>query len=211
MDHRVVDVIFRLEGRVYLPATYSYPLYAALARELPWLHESDKVGIFPLNGNYAEGQVRLGPRSSLRIRLPAEDLSRIIELTGRRLKLGVGDLRVGIPRILPLRPAATLYSRFVQIKLATPSGRVTPEAFLMSAQKQLVELGIQGRVGIPVWREGPRAGEPKRRVLHIKGERHVGFALLVEGLTAEESLRLQEHGLGGRRKMGCGLFLPVRW
>jgi hypothetical protein len=29
-------------------------------------------------------------------------------------------------------------------------------------------------------------------------------------LNAAESLRLQEHGLGGRRKMGCGVFAPVR-
>jgi CRISPR/Cas system CSM-associated protein Csm4 (group 5 of RAMP superfamily) len=28
----------------------------------------------------------------------------------------------------------------------------------------------------------------------------------VSELTAEESIRLQEHGLGGRRKMGCGVF-----
>jgi len=32
--------------------------------------------------------------------------------------------------------------------------------------------------------------------------------VLIEGLTAEESLTVQEHGLGGRRHMGCGLFVP---
>ena len=38
----------------------------------------------------------------------------------------------------------------------------------------------------------------------------IGYALRVFGLTAEESIRLQEEGLGGRRRMGCGVFLPIR-
>jgi hypothetical protein len=30
------------------------------------------------------------------------------------------------------------------------------------------------------------------------------------GLSAEDSLRLQEVGIGGRRHMGCGVFVPFR-
>jgi CRISPR-associated protein Cas6 len=37
----------------------------------------------------------------------------------------------------------------------------------------------------------------------------VGFALTVQGLSPDSSLRLQTLGLGGRRHMGCGLFLPT--
>jgi hypothetical protein len=33
---------------------------------------------------------------------------------------------------------------------------------------------------------------------------------LVDYLTATESILLQEHGLGGRRHMGCGIFVPMR-
>jgi hypothetical protein len=33
---------------------------------------------------------------------------------------------------------------------------------------------------------------------------------VVEGLTAEESLTLQTHGLGGKHHMGCGVFVPLR-
>jgi CRISPR/Cas system CSM-associated protein Csm4 (group 5 of RAMP superfamily) len=29
-------------------------------------------------------------------------------------------------------------------------------------------------------------------------------------LKAEESIRLQEEGLGGRRRMGCGVFVQMR-
>ena len=50
----------------------------------------------------------------------------------------------------------------------------------------------------------------KRRTLRIKEKEVVGYEVLVEGLTAEESILLQERGLGGRRHMGCGMFLPSR-
>ena len=50
----------------------------------------------------------------------------------------------------------------------------------------------------------------RRRVFRIKDKTVVGYGVRIAGLNATESLRLQEHGLGGRRKMGCGVFVPVR-
>ena len=51
-------------------------------------------------------------------------------------------------------------------------------------------------------------GQPIRQVIRIKERRMVGYPLHVVGLTAEESVRLPEEGLGGRRRMGSG-FLAV--
>lgn len=211
MDFEVVDVAFSLRGDQPLPALYAYPLYAAVARYLPWIHEDRRIGIFSLNGSYQGRTIVLDPRSTLRIRTPAEALPRIITLTSRTLDIDGAMVQVGVPRVIPLRPAPRLYSRFVQIKLTANGNRVTPEEFLESANRQLRDLEIEAEAGIPIWESGPRAGDLKRRMVQIKGERHIGFALLVQGLTAEESLRLQVQGIGGRRKMGCGLFLPTRW
>lgn len=210
VDFEVVDVAFRVSAQRPVPAAHSYPLYAALTREWPWLHEAEGVGVFPIRGDVVGGKIRTSPRSALRARTPASLLPKVISLTGKRLRLGDAEIQVGVPSVLPLRPAASLYSRLVQIKLAEVTDGVTPEAFLQSANKQLSTLDIQAEASLPLKQRGTRAGEPQRRVLHIKGERHVGFAVLVQGLTADESLRLQQRGLGGRRKMGCGLFLPVR-
>ena len=33
-------------------------------------------------------------------------------------------------------------------------------------------------------------------------------SLLLADLRPEESLRLQQHGLGPRRELGCGIFIP---
>jgi hypothetical protein len=34
------------------------------------------------------------------------------------------------------------------------------------------------------------------------------FSLMLHGLTAVDSLRLQERGLGRHRLLGCGIFVP---
>jgi CRISPR-associated protein Cas6 len=49
-----------------------------------------------------------------------------------------------------------------------------------------------------------------RRTLEIAGRTVVGYAVEVSGLTAEESIILQENGIGGRRRFGCGIFIPAR-
>ena len=33
-------------------------------------------------------------------------------------------------------------------------------------------------------------------------------SLMLAGLTPEQSLALQQHGLGAERKLGCGVFIP---
>ena len=77
-------------------------------------------------------------------------------------------------------------------------------------RQRLEEMGVGGEPGIPLIQDRQWAGEPRRQVLRIKGKRIVGYALQVAGLNAEESVRLQELGLGGRRRMGCGFFVPYQ-
>ena len=74
---------------------------------------------------------------------------------------------------------------------------------------QLDELGIRGKLVIPVHHGALRENEPRRKVIRIREKKVVGFPLHAAELTAEESLLLQQNGLGGRRKMGCGFFAPI--
>ena len=43
----------------------------------------------------------------------------------------------------------------------------------------------------------------------LKGKTLFGYALRVSGLSAEDSLRLQAESPFGKRRMGCGFFVPV--
>ena len=47
----------------------------------------------------------------------------------------------------------------------------------------------------------------KRRTVRIHDKEVVGNEVLLEGLSAEESIAIQTAGLGGRMHMGCGVFV----
>jgi CRISPR-associated protein Cas6 len=100
---------------------------------------------------------------------------------------------VGAPQIYLLKRSAILYSRIVTIK-----GYTEPEPFMGAVRRKLQELNV---VGEPV--VGPR------RVLKVGDQTIVGFAVAVSELSDQASIVLQERGIGGRRRMGCGIFFPV--
>ncbi len=198
----VIDLAFELRGAT-IPLDHGYALFAALSRAVPALHGDRRIGVHPIRG------MRLGPRrltlvpgSRLRLRMPSEEIGAYLALAGSRLDLEGSPLRVGLPRVEPLRAAPSLGSRLVTI------GRhAEPSALSDSLRAQMAGLGVEGDLSLQPSPDPSRAGEPSRRVLRIKGRRIVGYAAAVSGLTAEGSLLLQERGLGSRRRMGCGVFV----
>jgi CRISPR-associated protein Cas6 len=202
-----IDLLFPVVG-TRLPTDHGYPLYAAMSRALPCLHDgSVKVGIAPIPGPHiGNGLLQIDLKQSrLRLRLDSSDLPRVLPLAGKGLEVMGHRIRLGVPQVAALCPAPALISRAVTIKKATDAG-----TFREVARKQLDELEVRGRLSVPehVRKDGQR--EPIRRVVRIKYVRIVCYSLLVEELQPEESLRLQENGLGGRRHLGCGVFLPAR-
>jgi CRISPR-associated protein Cas6 len=213
----VIDVLFgisagrELAGAV-IPADHGYALFGALSRVLPWLHGNAAVGIHALRGRLAGGQrLHLAEPARLAFRVPAELLPALLPLAGKALEVGDVQLRVGTPSIAMLRPAERLTSRLVIIK-----GGQEPESFLRQARAQLAALGIEGEPRLlrrralrPFEGAAGGRGEWVRRTLRIQDRIIVGYALEVTGLTVADSLRLQAVGLGGRRRFGCGLFVPA--
>jgi CRISPR-associated protein Cas6 len=87
---------------------------------------------------------------------------------------------------------------------------LAPSDLEEDVRRELARLEISGTPHLVPSSRPAFAGQPMRRVLKVREKRVVGYALRVTGLTAEESIRLQEEGLGGRRRMGCGVFAPWR-
>jgi CRISPR-associated protein Cas6 len=94
-----------------------------------------------------------------------------------------------------------------------------PAPFLEAVQRQLDALEMRGKASLVEQRQAAEANTGKksgtrspflRRTIRIRDKEVVGFALRVEELTAEESILLQEKGIGGRRRFGCGIFVPER-
>lgn len=203
----VLDLLFPVVG-ARLPTDHAYPLYSALSRLLPSLHNGGvRFGLAPVTGPHmGRGLLQIDPvQSRLRVRVSISDIPHVVKLAGKGLDIQGHCIRLGVPQVQALEPVPALIARTVTIKHATEADQM-----LKTARQQLDDAGIGGQLCIPehFTRDGRR--EPLRRVLRIKGVRIVGYSLLVEGLQPAESLKLQTIGLGGRRHLGCGLFVPAR-
>jgi CRISPR-associated protein Cas6 len=201
-----IDLLFPARGES-VPLDHSYPLYAALSRAVPAFHEPDAdIRFAPLNGMPGEpGRLQLTEWSRLRVRLPSDAIPAVLPLAGKVLDVAGASVRFGPPTVTMLIPATTLEARLVTFKHSEESDK-----FLTTARVKLTEMEIAGEPAVRAFESGPRAGEPRRRVVRLRGQKIVGYAVIVSGLTADESIRLQERGLGGRTKMGCGFFLPAQ-
>lgn len=191
-----VDLAFAVLAAEPIPADHGYHLYGALSRISPQLHETNGIAVHPIRGQQiGNRQLQLNDRSRLVLRVDADQISQLIALAGKQLDVAGRRLRVGVPQIWTLRPAPSLRSRLVTIK-----GFLDPEPFQAAARRQLDDMGVSAEAQLTLG---------KRRTVRIKDKEVVGYEVLVEALTAEESLTLQERGLGGRRHMGCGVFVPT--
>ncbi len=200
----VIDLAFELRGESIL-LDHGYALFSALSRIVPGLHGDRRIGVHPIRGlRTSPRRWTLVPQSKLRLRLPAEEIGNFLGLVGARLDIEGDVVGIGIPRIEPLQPRPSLASRIVAI-----GHYLEPDEALASVGRQLVAMGVSAEPRLIAETNPDFAGRPIRRVFRVKGRRLVGFAIRVDGLNAEESLTLQEHGLGGRRRMGCGIFTGV--
>ena len=196
-----VDLSFSVKGKS-LPIDHSYGLFSALAHWEQELHHLEGMSITAITGIPTEqGMMQLTDRSRLLIRLPVDKVPLVYPLAGKSLTIGKHKIRFGIPQMDFLQPTQRLRSHLVVIK-----GYQEPESFLEAAQRQLEQLGIQGNLHIP----SKADGVPKRKSIKVKRFTVVGFGLEVTRLSDEDSLTLQRKGIGGKHKMGCGVFVPVK-
>lgn len=195
-----MDLTFNLIGET-LPFDHGYELFSAIAHFEPKLHKLDTFGIHTIAGIPKDGVIQLTKNSRLRIRLPVDQVRLVYPLAGKSLRIGKHTIRLGIPDIYWLQPVQQLRSRIVVIR-----GCEKPETFLAVAQRQLEQLGIQAIASIST----KSNGKPTRRTIKIKQFTVVDFGLEVTNLSDRDSLTLQIHGVGGKQKMGCGLFMPIK-
>ncbi len=221
----VIDLSFPVQGDL-LPVDHSYSLYGAICREVPDFHERFRTeyessgekkcyGICPINGILAgDRKLQISRNSQLRIRVHNKFLKDFYPLAGKTLCIEGQIISLGTPRPILLSAAPVLQSRLVVIK-----GFMEPSEFLEAAKKQLLEMGINGviqfkrrKLSTPVERRTGKGkqSEPLKRTVRIRNKEIVGFALKVSELNDQDSIKLQEIGLGGRRRFGCGIFLPMR-
>ncbi|MCF8211834.1 MAG: type I-MYXAN CRISPR-associated protein Cas6/Cmx6 [Rhodoferax sp.] len=187
----MVDAVFPVTGTT-LERSHAHALRAAVLAHLPWLEHEAGAGIHPLKlvtGN--ESVALLSRRVKLLLRVPATRFSDLTALVDTELSVRGHAVRLGEPLRRELLPHATLYAYRVAAEDADEL------AFMAHMTKWLDAAGIAGeRVCGKLQRH-----EESGQVLHT-------FSAMLHGLPADQSLRLQEQGLGPHRLLGCGIFVP---
>ncbi len=191
----VLDLEFPVSSTSAITVDHGYHLYAGLSRALTAVHSENGIAVHPIRGTQIGNRMlQIMPWSRVRIRTPQHKIGELITLTGKRIRIGDHSISLGVPRVRALEPTTTLRSRLVTIK-----GFEDADEFGSAVQRQLDSLEISEQVILTVG---------KRRTIRIRDKEVVGFEVVLEGLTAMESVTIQERGVGGRRRMGCGVFVP---
>jgi CRISPR-associated protein Cas6 len=199
----VVDLAFPITpGQV--PIDHGYALYSSIARVMPELHGATWLGVHPLGGRKVTDAILLMTGgSAVTLRLPLAQLGRALGLVGSTLRIHDQSFELGAPTVRPLTPAPHLFSWQVALRLTKPPTRADGEldmdafrlAFAAEAGRQLEALGISCPLTVMA-----------KRVIRVKEQQIIGFSAELRDLSADQSLALQTRGLGGKRRMGCGLF-----
>ncbi|MFP3873463.1 MAG: type I-MYXAN CRISPR-associated protein Cas6/Cmx6 [Thiohalophilus sp.] len=201
----VVDVVFAVKDCPCLPAEHAYPLAEALHRTLPWLAEEERVGIHPIYGAESgngwqrpedpDAPIYLSRRQKMTLRVPRERVEDALQLSGNTLEIDGYSLTVGEAKTRLLSNLPTLFARNV----ATEPG-LSEDAFLARVAEELRELDVTVKKMMASIERDIRTPDGP---LHTRG-------LMLADLAPEDSIRLQEEGLGPHRKLGCGLFVPQK-
>jgi len=188
----MVDVVFTVTGGP-VKVDHGYPLFGSLCRVLGNLHNADWLAVHPLRGSsLGAGRLALGNRACLTLRVDHRRIPDVLPLAGKELDLCGARVLVGTPQIRMLRPAAALFSRLVVFK-----NHDVPETYLPHVIEELATRDVRADVKLG-----------RRRIVTVAGCRVAGFSLTLDGLSDDDALGLQAVGLGGRRRFGCGVFVP---
>lgn len=198
----VVDVSYRISCRD-LPVDHAWALSRAVCEALPWIPDEAGAGVHTIHvADSGNGWMRpegtdelllLSKRTRLVLRIPRARYAEAAALTGKTLDIAGHALRVEEAAIKPLSVITTIFSRYVV------SAAVEDEnAFLTAMVKEMNALGVR----------------PKKMLCGMEKQLATpdgpirARSLMVAELTQDESVALQRRGLGPRRELGCGLFIP---
>ena len=187
----MVDMAFDLKGTI-VPENYAFALEDELVRHLPWLANEELAGILPLRGSPSEEGMLLARRARLVLRVPAGLAQQATTLSGQTLNIGFGVLHIGEGRERSLQSHPTLHAHLVE-------GAEDEGKFIADVADRLTELGVTCK-----WICG------KRHRISGAALSLSGYSLVLHDLKPDASLLVQRAGLGGSRRLGCGIFVPYK-
>lgn len=193
---QTIELSFPAMGLSPIPADHGYALLGAVTQLIPTVHGGNGFALAPLAGRQVGGrQMALTRSSRLIVRTSVDRVGEFLPLAGKQIMLVGRSITLGVPTVQHLEPAPRVRARLVTIK-----GFFEPRDFENALQRQLDKLEI-GQAEISLGRQ---------RTIRIKQNEILGFETTLSGLDDESSLKILAEGVGGRRHMGCGVFVPCQ-
>lgn len=198
----VVDLVFGISCRA-LPVDHAYDLSQAIQQQLNWFASEPGAAMHTIhvaesgNGWFrpdSSDQV-LYPsrRTKLILRLPQHRIEDAMQLVGRTLNVGGYELLVNNAAQRQLSAITTLFARY--IALEDTDNEVD---FMQVAHAKLGEMGVRPKKMMCGTLK--RMNRPEGPLLTR--------SVMLANLKFEETVKLQQLGIGSHRWMGCGVFIP---
>ncbi len=202
----MVDVSIRIECQ-QIPADHIDTLTQELLKKLPWLSEVENSAVhqiyIPVSANGWERDptardtiLHLPKRTRLRIRVDKNYVDKMQALEGQSINIDGYTLKFGKMKTLPISSSEILVSRFVYI----PQTEDNEEKFLEIAYQQLRQKDVVIKKML--------CGKTSQ--FSLQGKTIKTRSLMLADLKREDSIILQESGIGEYNLYGCGIFIPQK-
>lgn len=199
----VFDVVFKLTGS-QLAVDHAQALAHAVCAKLP-VHTHSQIGIHQVrvaeSGNgwerpkTAEDKLYLSRRTKLVLRVHQDVYDDVLQLCESEFQVGEQLLKVGASAVRKLSALTTLFSYGIACQESQLESEFLDDMALALRQMKIsVKKMICGMA----------------HIIQTDSGSIFTRALMVADLTPEESVLLQQQGIGSGRLIGCGLFVPHR-
>ena len=201
----IVDIAFKIECKT-LPIDHAATLKQLLSEKLPWIDHEPDVGIHSIHGATSgngwtrpdqdqDEIIHLSRRSRFYLRVPKDRLQDAITLVGNRLNIDSHSLTIRDYNIKPLNVSSTIFCR----SLCWMNDSVEDE--LQLSESLVSHLAEQGITVTKMMFGKLHKIKNGSELIHAR-------SVMIADLSKEDSIYLQQHGLGPNRLLGCGIFIP---
>lgn len=187
----MIDVAFSVRGES-LPPAYPLLLWEALLARIPALANIENLAQLPMRTAPGRGEVILSGRSKLVLRVPESAVAQVAELGGAQFDIGGRPLLLGNASSRALQPYPTLHAHLVY-------SQEDETVFIGTVREILATMDIEAPL---ICGRHHRMNESMQSIQ--------GYSLVIHDLKPEASMRLQSEGLGEKRFLGCGVFMPYK-
>lgn len=202
----IIDLSFKVSCK-QIKLDHAWALTEALNNLLPWFKDEPQSAIhhiyIPQSGNgwirsdtFNDEIIQLSRRTRLKIRIPSSHQEAAQLIIGKTISVDGNDLTFGKPERHLLSTMTTIIARHVHI----PGTDDDEDAFLDEIHQQIKSMGIDVRKMLC-----GKSHQLKTPDGLIKTR-----SLMVADISSEESIQLQENGVGHFYSYGCGVFIPQK-